>query len=59
MFCLIIGVDVLVHHGKEGMKEQSSLLPFPRKWVAMVVVMVRSGKKPVFAGFFFSSFVLS
>ena len=59
MFWLIIGMDVLVYHGKEGMKEQSSLLPVPRKWVVMVVVMVRSGKKPVFAGFFFSSFVPS
>lgn len=45
MFWLITGVDVLVHHGKEDMKEQSSLLPVPRKWVVVVVVMVRSGKK--------------
>lgn len=59
MFWFIIEMDVLVHHGKEDMQEQSSLLPVPRKWVVVVVMMVRSGKKTVFAGFFLSSFVPS
>lgn len=57
MFWLIIGMDVLVHHGKEDMQDQSSLLPVSRKWVVVVVIMVRNGKKAVFAGFFFASFV--
>lgn len=59
MFWLIIGMDVLVHHGKEDMQDQSSLLPVSRKWVVVVVIMVRNGKKAVFAGFFFFSFVPS
>lgn len=59
MFWLIIGMDFLVHHGKEDMQDQSSLLPVFRKWVVVVVIMVRNGKKAVFAGFFFSSFVPS